>query len=202
MRLAVFCLLVVLPLSGCLTSGKRGGDTAVAGFDFGLPPPSLVTRPRKLPLAVEVRAPLWFDTLGIDYRLGYAEPARLREYALSRWAGPPALLIQQRLIQQLGLSMAGQSRTPCLLRFEVTEFSQVFSTPQASAAVLQGRLGLLDHSRRLVGELPVHIRIPIELPNAEGAVQGLTATVDRLNRQIQAWETTWPADPAMRGCLD
>ena len=153
MRRVLLVLCCLFAISGCLTTGKRGGDTAIATYDFGTAPAALVPVPRKLPLAVEVRAPLWFDTLGIDYRLAYAEPARLREYAMSRWAGPPALLIQQRMVQQLALSMPGQSRTVCVLRFDISEFSQLFTTPQESVAVLQGRLLLLDGLRMQFREI-------------------------------------------------
>lgn len=200
MRRLLLLLCCLLSLSACLTTGKRGGDTAIASYDFGAAPAALVPVPRKLPLAVEVRAPLWFDTLGIDYRLGYAEPARLREYAVSRWAGPPALLIQQRMMQQLALSMPGQSRTVCVLRFDISEFSQLFTTPQQSAAVLQGRLLLLDRGRRQVAEKNVDIRVPVQQPNAQGGVLGLTSAVDLLNRQILAWEGEWPEAEATRVC--
>ncbi|WP_301278537.1 ABC-type transport auxiliary lipoprotein family protein [Dechloromonas sp.] len=197
MLLILCCLFAI---SGCLTTGKRGGDTAIATYDFGAAPAVLVQVPRKLPLAVEVRAPLWFDTLGIDYRLAYAEPARLREYAMSRWAGPPALLIQQRMIQQLALSMPGQSRTVCVLRFDIREFSQWFTTPQQSIAVLQGRLLLLDRGRRQIAEKNVDIHLPVQQPNAQGGVLGLTSAVDRLIRQILAWEGEWQETETTHAC--
>lgn len=200
MRRLLLLLCCLCSLSACLTTGKRGGDTAIASYDFGAAPAALVPVPRKLPLAVEVRAPLWFDTLGIDYRLGYAEPARLREYAVSRWAGPPALLIQQRMMQQLALSMPGQSRTVCVLRFDISEFSQLFTTPQQSVAVLQGRLLLLERGRRQVAEKNIDIRVPIHQPNAQGGVLGLTSAVDLLNRQILAWEGEWPEADATHVC--
>ena len=132
-------LLLCLLVSACFTSGKRGGDVAMATYDFGPAVPRLLAEPRKQALAVEVRAPLWFDSLGIDYRLLYVDAARLREYARARWAGPPAQLIQQRLMQQLDLVRAGQGQARCLLRVEITEFSQVFSSPESSKGILRGR---------------------------------------------------------------
>ena len=92
--------LLALSLAGCFTAGKRGGDNAMAVYDFGTAAPVLVEASRTIPVALEVRAPLWFDTLGIDYRLAYQDGARLREYARSRWAGPPAQLLQQQLARQ------------------------------------------------------------------------------------------------------
>jgi len=182
------CLIFCLGLSGCFSSGKRGGDSPLAVYDFGPAAASLRTVPRKQPLALEVRAPLWFDSQGIDYRLAYEDVARLREYARARWAGPPVQLIQQRLIQQLGLSMAGQSQARCLLRIEITEFSQVFATASDSRGVLQGRVVLLDRSRQQQAELLLNLEKPSPSPDARGGVAALTGTVDQLAADVAAWE--------------
>lgn len=181
-------LLLSLLVSACFTSGKRGGDNAMATYDFGPPAVSLLSEPRKQAMAVEVRAPLWFDSLGIDFRLAYADAARLREYSRARWAGPPAQLIQQRLMQQLGLSMAGQAQTRCLLRVEIAEFSQVFSSPNSSKGVLQGRVVLFDRSRRQLAELDLNLEQSASSQDALGGVRALTATVDQLVIDLQAWE--------------
>jgi ABC-type uncharacterized transport system auxiliary subunit len=146
--------------------------------------------PRKQPVALEVRAPLWFDSQGIDYRLAYEDAARLREYARTRWAGPPVQLIQQRLIQQLGLSMAGQSQARCLLRIEIAEFSQVFATADASRGVLQGRVVLLDRSRQQLAELVLNLEKPSPSPDARGGVTALTGAVDQLAADLADWEGT------------
>lgn len=182
------CSILCLCLAACYSGGKRGGDSPLAIYDFGPGAPSLLAAPRKLPLALEVRAPLWFDSLGIDYRLAYVDAARLREYARARWAGPPAQMIQQRLSQQLGLSVAGQSQSRCLLRIEITEFSQVFATPDESRGVLQGRVVLLDRSRRQLAELAVNLEKPAPSPDARGGVAALTDVVARLATDLSGWE--------------
>ncbi|MDP2880259.1 MAG: ABC-type transport auxiliary lipoprotein family protein [Azonexus sp.] len=181
-------LLSCCLLSACFTGGKRGGDSPLAIYDFGTAPASLLATPRKQPLALEVRAPLWFDSQGIDYRLAYVDVARLREYARARWAGPPAQMIQQRLMQQLDYSMAGQGQTPCVLRVEITEFSQVFVSPESSKGVLQGRAVLLDRARRQVAELGLRIEKPAASQDARGGVAALSATVEQLAADLLAWE--------------
>jgi ABC-type uncharacterized transport system auxiliary subunit len=175
-------------LSACFTGGKRGGDIALAVYDFGPAPASLLASPRRPSLALEVRAPLWFDTLGIDYRLAYVDAARLREYARARWAGPPAQMIQQRLMQQLDYSVAGQGHSPCLLRLEITEFSQVFATPERSEGVLRGRAILLDRSRRQIAQLDLDIRKTAGSHDARGGVAALSATVEQLAADLRTWE--------------
>lgn len=181
-------LLLCGLLSACFTGGKRGGDNALAVYDFGPAPASLLAAPRQAPLALEVRAPLWFDSLGIDYRLAYVDASRLREYTRARWAGPPAQLIQQRLMQQLDYSVAGQGQSPCLLRLEITEFSQVFTRPESSEGVLQGRAILLDRSRRQLGQLDLDIRKTASSQDARGGVVALSATVEQLATELRAWE--------------
>ncbi len=180
--------LLVFSLAGCFTAGKRGGDNAMAVYDFGTAAPVLVEAPRTIPVALEVRAPLWFDTLGIDYRLAYEDGARLREYARSRWAGPPAQLLQQQLARQLRLAGSGQGKTECVLRVDITEFSQVFSTPQNSAGVMAGKASLLDRARKPVGEMEIQIERPAPTPDARGGVEALIASVNVLADQLLQWE--------------
>lgn len=199
MRLGILFVLSLL-LSACFTAGKRGGDSALAVYDLG---PALERKAEHLllaPMAVEVRAPLWFDSLGIDYRLAYAEPGRLREYSRARWAGPPAQLIQLRLIRELGLIPAGQGRAACVLRFEVDEFSQIFETPSLSRAALQGRVQWLNRGRERLAERLVNIEIPAASADSQGAVSALTATVDRLTAAIEQWEKELLASGQLRSC--
>lgn len=186
-------LLLCGLLSACFTAGKRGGDSALAVYDFGPAPTSLLAASRKQPMALEVRAPLWFDSLGIDYRLAYVDVARLREYARARWAGPPAQMIQQRLMQQLDYSISGQGQARCLVRVEITEFSQLFASPESSKGVLQGRVVLLDQSRRQLAELDLRIEKMAISQDARGGVSALTATVEQLAADLLAWEKSQSA---------
>lgn len=195
------CLIGCLLLAGCFTAGKRGGDAPLAIYDFGPPAASLLTAPRRTPLALDVRAPLWFDSMGIDYRLAYVDAARLREYTRARWAGPPAQLLQQRLTQQLDLSPSGLGQARCLLRLEVTEFSQIFSSAKQSRGVVQGRAVLLDRARRTLAEMPVNLERPAETPDARGGVGALILAADQLAADLAVWERQQAATVA-RGCFD
>ncbi len=179
-------LLLALVLAGCFTAGKRG-DTALVIHDLGLPA-AAGARPAQLSLALEVRAPLWFDSLGINYRLLYAEPTRLREYARARWAGPPANMIQQRLTRELGLISAGQGRAACVLRIDIAEFSQVFSAPDVSHALLQGRVQWLDRQRARLAERDVSIQLAAATADSQGGVAALVGAVEQLGGQLRTWE--------------
>lgn len=180
-------LSLCLFLAACFTAGKRGENGLVV-YDLGLSPVRLIEGERKPPMALEVRAPLWFDALGIEYRLAYTDVSRLREYGRARWAGPPAQLIQQRLVQQLGLTAAGQGRVNCVLRVEITEFSQVFTTPEISKGILQGRAQWLDRSRKQLAELTLSIEKNAPSPDSRGGVSALQLATEQLAIDLLAWE--------------
>lgn len=185
----VLTLLLALLLGGCFTSGKRGGERDLAIHDFGAPAAStLLPGGRNGVMAIEVRAPLWMDSLGIHYRLAYADASRLREYARSRWAGPPAQLIEQRLMQRLDLVPSGLLRGKCVWRVELTEFSQVFASPADSEALLLGHVYWLDARRQTLADRRVQIRQPATSADARGGVAALQAGVDRLAGELLAWE--------------
>lgn len=184
----ILCIFICLFLASCYGTGKRGGDSALVIYDFGPPVENRALSARRSELAVEVRAPLWFDSLGIEYRLLYDEPKRLRDYTRSRWAGPPAQLVQQRLIQQMGLIASGQARTRCVLRVDIDEFIQLFDTPNTSIGMLKGRAQLLDRSRTSLAAYDFRIDKPAASADAQGGVAALTVAVDQLVIDLLNWE--------------
>lgn len=199
---ALAMLLVIALLAGCYTSGKRGSERGLAIYDLGLSPARLVDGERPGILAVEVRAPLWMDTLGINYRLAYADAAQLREYGRSRWAGPPARMIEQQLMRQLDLAPPGQAHGKCVLRIEVGEFSQVFAGPGDSMGVLQGRAYWLDPARHRLAERRLDISRPAATADARGGIGALQETVDQLARELWAWEQQLVASGQAQACAD
>lgn len=199
MRLVILLLLIV-SLGGCFTAGKRGGDVALAVYDLGAFKDSTAGAQRKRPMAIEVRAPLWFDSLGIDYRLGYSEPNRLREYSRARWVGPPAQLIQLRLIRDLGYIPSGQGKAACVLRVDIDEFSQVFDTAETSRAVLQGRVQWLDRSRGRLLEKQIVLQAQASSPDSQGGVTAMGQLVGELSGSIAAWERE--AVSVLASCLN
>jgi ABC-type uncharacterized transport system auxiliary subunit len=132
--------------------------------------------------------------LGIEYRLAYVDPSRLREYGQARWAGPPAQLIQQRLIQQLGLTLVGQGKSSCVLRIEIAEFSQVFDSRERSKGVLQGRALWLDRSRHVLSELILDIQVDAPSADSRGGVSALQSTVTKLAGELQVWQKSLRAN--------
>lgn len=88
-----------------------------------------------LAVRVDVQMPGWLDSADIAYRFEYDDPARLRYYAGSRWAGRPSLLLANRLSARLG--NGGPAK--CTLRLEIDQFEQRFSSAGTSQFRFAGR---------------------------------------------------------------
>lgn len=199
MRRLVVALLC-LALAGCYGAGRKGGGEALAVYDFGPPATRLAEGAGFAGFALEVRASLWFDALGIGYRLAYADPARLRDYTRARWAGPPAQMIQQRLLQKLPLVPHGQAKALCVVRVEIDEFSQIFDSPEASRGVVKGRVIVLDRSRGRIEARDLEIARAAPTPDARGGVAALTEAVNVLAIELVEWERQLRAAGRLGNC--
>ncbi|SBT10007.1 putative lipoprotein [Candidatus Accumulibacter aalborgensis] len=187
-------------LAACFAAGCAGNlrkSPPAEVYDFGLPVQRVAESGRWSNVALEVKASYWLDSSGIDYRLLYESSLKLRSYATSRWAGAPALLLSQRLRQQLGLVSAGV-QTACLLRFELHEFSQLFDTPQHSRGILQGSASVFASGHRLVAERQFAIEQPAPSADARGGVSALVSASEQLGQQL----TVWLRDLEKRGTLE
>lgn len=195
----ILILLAASLLSACV-GGARNEPPALV-YDFGLPAKRLVDEGTWSRLALEVRSPPWIDSRNIDYRLVYEEPLKKREYAVSRWASSPGLLLAQQLRQQLGaVSAGGNAAADCLLRVELQEFSQVFDSPQKSRAVLQANVSLIDTRRHLVAERQVAIEQPAASPDAHGGVNALVKASTELGLQLADWLASLDKNNALKSC--
>jgi cholesterol transport system auxiliary component len=182
----VIILFAALLLSACFGGAKNSVPLAI--YDFGLPPAPLAGAAAWSKIALEIKAPVWFDSVTIPYRLAYEDPLRLREYAGSRWAGAPSQLLGQRLRQQLGVvSATGNSAVDCLLRLDLQAFSQVFDAPAQSRGVVHGSVSVLDARRRIIATQPVAVEQAAGSSDARGGVLALVAASDELGRQLARW---------------
>ena len=194
----------IVTLSAAVLAACAGGarnEAAIAVYDFGLAAPSAVAEAGWPAMAVEVAAPPWLDALPVDYRLSYDDPLKRREYAASRWAGAPAMLLAQRLRQQLGAASAtGHAAVGCLLRVELQEFAQVFDAPERSRSVVQGHVSLVDGERRTVAGRPFAVAQPAATPDAQGGVRALVAASEDLGREIAVWLEGLDQEKLPKGC--
>jgi cholesterol transport system auxiliary component len=201
-------------LSGCALPDK---PTRATMYDFG--PGPLLTQPAASQGPVSSLPPLAIDdittsggaldNMAVLYRLGYAEAQQLRPYSQARWSMPPAQLVRQRLREQLSqrravfnaregvaLNRSQNAVLPLLLRLELEEFSQLFSTPDASVGLIRLRATLLEITpagEKLLGQRNVVVQRPATSADAPGGVRALTAATDAAIEELDQWLQQAPA---------
>jgi cholesterol transport system auxiliary component len=199
---AAFSVFPLLLLGGC--AGIVRNKIPATIYDFGQPVPVGIKNIESDKLAgrltLDVRAAPWLDGPGIDYRLAYGDPLERSQYADSRWAAPPALLLAARLRRQTGLAAVDSIASDCVLRVELQEFSQVFTAPLISRGVLQGQVSLIDGKRRLIAGRAIGVERPAREPNAASGVQALVEASDELGRQLANWLNQLGQEGRLKAC--
>lgn len=198
-RLALLCILV----AGCATRAplnlydfgplRVASATSVdnAGTDAPLPALSIAT----------VDAPAALDSPLMRYRLAYASDLQTRSYAGSRWSMTPAQLLEQRLKARLAqagtmvLSGREGAGTLPLLRIEVDEMIQNFSSPNQSQAQLALRATLFK-GRTLLAQKSFRQQITAASADAAGGAQAMASASDALIGEMMTWLAEAPVSPA------
>lgn len=182
--------IVVLAV-GCLTAcGGNVVTTDVAYFDLGS---AAQAKPMALKGAfalrsVDVQAPSWLATSSMQYRLAYADGSRRQAYGESRWAAPPAELVEAYLRRTTASDGAGAGLPACRLRVDLDEFIQVFDGVTASRSVVEVRIALMS----LRGDSPLARRTlslskAARTPDARGGVEAFAALSGELSREVEVW---------------
>ena len=214
----LFFVFFVLAAAGCALPDK---PTRAVMYDFGpgLLPDSKAPlaqagpgMPGKsaLPLAIAEIATAGgaLENQAVLYRLGYTDAQQLRPYAQARWSMPPAQLVRQRLRERLSQNRVvltaregvalnrSQNASLPLLRLELEEFSQLFSTPADSVGLLRLHATLVDITpagEKLVAQRSLVVQQPAPSADAAGGVRALTAATDAAIDQIDDWLRGLPA---------
>lgn len=182
MRLARFTLAVPLALllAACAVPSR---PAAQAVHDFGVL--DAVAAPAGIAAlrSVEVQPAPWLAGTGMGYRLLQAQPTRRQVYAESRWAAPPAQLVELALRRALG---PGQG--VCRLRIELDEFAQVFGPGDDSRGVIEARASLLPpRAEQTVASRAFSLSRPAPAADAAGGVVALQAATRDLARELAGW---------------
>lgn len=185
-RLATIVALLPLALSSACTSLLPTQATAVV-FDLG-DPPALEGLPALMPGKVEVLAPSWLDTSALQYRLAYQSPPSRNAYAASKWAAPPAEMLQRMIARTLRIG--DDPANPCRLKIELDEFVHVFSQPQVSEARLFARAELsATRGGASLASNVFEIDQSADSPDARGGIAAHQAGVAKLLAGIATWLT-------------
>lgn len=193
-------------LAGC--SALPDKPVRASLYDFG--PGNLAVQPASQPPSLPALAIDDISTSGgaldnqaVLYRLTYQDAQELRPYTLARWSMPPAQLVRQRLREQLGqrrnifdargglaLNRSQNAALPVLLRLDLEEFSQVFTTPGSSVGLIRLRATLIEQAtsgEKLIAQRSVVVQRPAPSADAQGGVRALTAATDAAIEEIDAW---------------
>ena len=183
-RLAGAAFATVLAAVLCACSVLPAAPAQPVIFDLGLA--AAPTTSAELPNVLQVHAPPWLDGTALSYRLEYADSARLAAYRDSRWAAPPAALMQERLRQSQARA-TGRPRA-AVLRVQLEEFCQAFSAPERSRAVVRLRAALLEpETGRLLAQQTFAEERDASSADAAGGAHALAAAADTVLIRVLAW---------------
>lgn len=142
-----------------------------------------------LPIAaVEVQAASWLSGPGMHFRLAYAEPLRRQRYAESRWAAPPAELLERYLKRRIVFGQPDFAGTGCRLQLVLDELEQRFDDPHSSQQVLEVRALLTPlRGAELISKRAFLIQKPAATATAGGGVAATRDAVQALANELGAW---------------
>jgi cholesterol transport system auxiliary component len=191
---ATAAALIAATLTACGTPAQR---LAVYDFGPGATQPTMTNRMAPLAplLLADVEAASALDSTAVLYRLAYADAQQLRPYAQARWSMPPAQLLRLRLREQLGQRRSvlapGDAVVPgtLALRLELEEFSQLFTSAQASSGLLRVRAtaSRSGNPAKPLAQTSFVLQHPAASLDAAGGVQALAQATDALVQQLDAW---------------
>ena len=129
------------------------------------------------------------------YRLQYENAQELRPYAQSRWSMPPAQLLKQRIkthINQRGgavLTAGDGVRNLPLLRLELEEFSQNFSSSTQSQVQLRWRASLINNNQ-LIAQKVFQAQAQCDSADAKGGAKAMPQASDIAIAELIVWLQT------------
>ena len=199
---AVFSLII---LAGCSALPAAPERPVLYDFGPGLQEPAPAQPQAALPplaLATVDSAVLPEGSTAVHYRLAYADARQLRPYQSARWSQPPAQLLEQRLRAVLGerravlradkaLIAARQGQAPtAVLRVELEEFSQIFTSEQGSTGVVRLRATLVEPTptgEQLLGQRLFVAQQAATSADAAGGTRALAEATQQAAQALAQW---------------
>lgn len=176
--------LVVIAALAVAACGPNVRPAATASYDLGSV--AVAWQPAALPVAaIDVAAPSWLATPTVQYRLLYADGLRRQAYAESRWAAPPAELVERALGRQTPNAVSG-----CRLRLDLDELVQVFDSPQQSRVLLEVRASLMPlRGEAVLAQKAFAVTQAAATADARGGVAAAATALQTLAGDMSAWLT-------------
>jgi cholesterol transport system auxiliary component len=180
-------LVTIFAVSLLAACGGNVRTAEVVSYDLGKPGGNWSGS--RIPIAsVDVRAASWLSGNAMHYRLAYAEPQRRQSYVESRWAAPPAELLESFLKRRIVFGQADFTGTGCRLQLVLDEFEQRFDDAQKSGAVLEARVVLSPlRGDAMLSKKSFMIRRPAAAADARGGVVAARDAAQALAEEIGKW---------------
>jgi cholesterol transport system auxiliary component len=180
-------LVTIFAVSLLAACGGNVRTAEVVSYDLGKPGGNWSGS--RIPIAsVDVRAASWLSGNAMHYRLAYAEPQRRQSYGESRWAAPPAELLESFLKRRIVFGQADFTGTGCRLQLVLDEFEQRFDDAQKSGAVLEARVVLSPlRGDAMLSKKTFMIRRPAASADARGGVVAARDAAQALAEEIGKW---------------
>ena len=188
MKKCLVTSLVAMVLAGCGGGPRLAEPTR---YDLGTVGGAIAWRQ---PLsAIEVQTSSWLATTVMHYRLGYVEPLRRQGYTESRWAAPPAELLESFLTRGQGaMDAAGPA---CRMQLVLDELEQRFDDAQSSQVVLEARAVLLPaRGSDMLARRSFRIHKPAPTGDARGGAGAAREAALALAQELAAWTNGLASD--------
>ena len=146
-------------------------------------------------LLADIQVPASLEGSAMLYRLQYENAQELRPYAQSRWSMPPAQLLKQRIkthINQRGgavLTAGDGVKNLPLLRLELEEFSQHFSSSTQSQVQLRWRASLINNNH-LIAQKIFQVQTQCDSADAKGGAKAMPQASDIAIAELIDWLQT------------
>ena len=197
LRLAKLSLALIV--IGLLQACASGPQTISLSYDFG---PINTERNQqnadasKIAISIaDISAPSTLDSNAMLYRLEYDNAQLLRPYAQHHWSMPPAQLFAQRFKSKIAttgatvVDVADGVADLAILKIELDEFSQVFTSTTQSEAKITLRVSLIKKNK-LIAQQYFALATASASADASGGAKAMQVTADRSIGAILTWLQT------------
>ena len=211
--LSLLCGAAVVFLSACSALPDKPMRSLMYDFGPGLVSVPAATQTQLPAIALEELSTVGgaIDNQSLLYRLAYTDAQQLRPYSQARWTMAPAQLVQQRLRETLSqrravfnagegvaLNRSQNAVLPRILKLQLQEFSQLFSTPDASVGLIRLQATLVELTpagEKLLFQRLLVVQRPAPTQDAAGGASALVQATDAAIAQLDDWLQTARSQP-------
>ncbi len=132
------------------------------------------------------------ESTAMLYRLAYANSQQLQPYALARWSMTPSQLLGQRVREHLSqrytlLRPGDKDAGARTLRIELDEFSQLFTAPDSSVALLRLRASVTPTGTTAAAQRSIIVQRSAPSADAPGGARAMSVATEVALQELDLW---------------